>query len=72
MFPIGKTITGRLVPDFKTNQKNPCIEYLAVRFLSEKRNDNTNNMNKTSVINTNRITEDTLNTLSQNVIIEWE
>lgn len=62
MFPAGKTITRRLIPDFKTNQNNPCTEYAAVRFLSEKRNDNTNNMNKTSVINKNRITEDTINT----------
>ena len=70
MFPVGKTITRRLVPDFKTNQNNPCTENAAVRFLSEKRNDNSNNMNKTSVINTNRITEDTLNTWSQIVIID--
>ena len=62
MFPVGKTITGRLVPGFKTNQNNLWTEYDAVRFLSEKRNDNTNNMNRTSVINTIIITEETLNT----------
>lgn len=72
MFPVGKTITGRLVPNFKTDQINPCIEYATVRFLSDKKDDNRNNMNKTSVINTNIITEDTLNTWSQIVIIEWE
>ncbi len=72
MFPIGKTIIGRLVPEFKTNQNNPWTEYAAVRFLSDKRDDNRNNMNKNSVINTNRITENTLNTWDQIVIIEWE
>ena len=43
-----------------------------VRFLSEKQDDNINNMDKNSVIFTINIFDNTLNTQSQIRVIEWE